>query len=83
MPYQVVQPAMADQSIYKLVANFLEDTIHPLTQLQTTLTNNQQDLSHNIDCILEQLSSLTTSPHASPSPPISITTPSLYQNRAS
>jgi len=69
MPYQVLQPAMADHSIYKLVANCLEDSIHSLTQLQSTLTNNQQDLSHNIDFIHEQLSSLTTSPHASPSPP--------------
>ena len=57
---------MADHSTYELATNNLEDTIDPLTQHQTTLTNNQQDLSHNIDSILEQLPSLTTSPHASP-----------------
>jgi len=57
MPYQVLQPAMAVHSIYKLVANCLEDIIHPLTQLQPTLTNNQQDLSHNIDFYISLLAS--------------------------
>lgn len=46
---------MTDYNTRKTTTDRLEEAILRLTQNQTTLASNQQDLSMKIDSILEQL----------------------------
>lgn len=60
---------MTDHNTCKTTTDRLEEAVLRLTQNQTTLTSNQQDLSMKIDSILEQLQSLSTITASSSTPP--------------